>query len=100
MVIPMISFHSKIESLWTIPIAFSSIAEAEVLIPKSLKGDPAEFFDSASLVCEFNPETCEIFSVEQDITSEFKFFAPDIPAESEVSDEESPVEGTESETIS
>lgn len=99
MLIPMISFHSKVESLWTIPIAFSSIAEAEDLIPKSLKDNPADYFDAASLACEFNPETGEIFSVEQDITSEFKFFTQDIPAESEVSDEESPVEGTESEEV-
>ena len=99
MLIPMLSFHSKVESLWTIPIAFSSIAEAEDLIPKSLRGDPSEFFDSASLVCEFNPETGEVFSVERDITSEFKFFVPDVSAESEVSDEESPVKGAESEEV-
>lgn len=100
MLIPMISFRDHV-GIWSVPIAFRDVAEAVKLLPEALRTrNIGDVFTDAIIACEYNPETGEVFSVGENISNEFNFIGlVSDPEESEVINEESPVEESFSEEI-
>lgn len=82
----MFSFRDKVEKLYTIPLCFPNIKSARDQLKTALDGEVADFFCEAVLVCEYNPETGEVFPVGEDVSSEFNILPES--AESEASENE------------